>query len=213
MRATGAGAEQSAQVRRGLHLNAVTIGYNSLEGIVSIWAAVAAGSVVLLGFGVDSAIEVAASLAALWRLRADVNPARRERVEYASLRIVGLSFLGLGAFVTYDAIETLSARAAPSPSMVGVAVTAASLVVMPLLAGAKRRVARALGSGALTSEAQQTMVCTYLSAIALAGLGLNAALGWWWSDPVGGLAMVPFIVREGVDALRGRTSCGDECCR
>jgi divalent metal cation (Fe/Co/Zn/Cd) transporter len=213
MTATGAGAERSLQVRRGLHLNAATIVYNSLEGIVSIWAAVAAGSVVLLGFGVDSAIEVAASLAALWRLRADVDPARRERVEHASLRIVGLSFLALGAFVTYDAIETLSARVAPSPSIVGVAVTAASLMVMPLLAGAKRRVARALGSGALTSEAQQTMVCTYLSAIALAGLGLNAALGWWWSDPVGGLVMVPFIIREGVDALRGRTSCGDECCK
>ena len=213
MTATGAGAERSLQVRRGLHLNAVTIVYNSLEGIVSIWAAVAAGSVVLLGFGVDSAIEVAASLAALRRLRADVDPVRRERVERASLRIVGSSFLGLGVFVAYDAIQTLSARAAPSPSIVGVAVTAASLVVMPLLAGAKRRVARALGSGALTSEAQQTMVCTYLSAIALAGLGLNAALGGWWSDPVGGLVMVPFIIREGVDALRSRTSCGDECCR
>ena len=158
----------------------------------------------LLGFGVDSAIEVAASLAALWRLWADIDRARRERVERASLRIVGLSFLGLGAFVAYDAIKTLSDRAAPLPTVVGVAVTAASLVVMPLLAGAKRRVAQALGSGALTSEAQETMVCTYLSAIALVGLGLNAAFGWWWSDPVGGLVMVPFIVREGVDALRGR---------
>jgi divalent metal cation (Fe/Co/Zn/Cd) transporter len=165
----------------------------------------------LVGFGFDSAIELAASAAALWRLNADVNPIERERAELLTLRIVGLLFLALALYVTADAANALFKREAPEASTVGIVLAAASLVVMPLLARAKRKVATALGSRALRSEAQQTQLCTYLSAILLAGLTLNAFFGWWWADPAAALVMVPIIGKEGVEALRGHDSCND-CC-
>jgi len=198
-------------VRRGLVLSYGTALYNSLEGLIAIGAGLVAGSVALVGFGVDSAIELSASAAAIWRLRADQGAERRERSERFTLRIVGALFLALALFVAADAARTLVFREAPRESVVGIALAAVSLVVMPLLAGAKRRVAVAMGSAALVAESRQTLICTYLSGILLGGLLLNAVAGWWWADPVAALAMVPFIAHEGLEALRGRDACGDGC--
>ncbi|HEX4682908.1 MAG TPA: cation transporter [Gemmatimonadaceae bacterium] len=190
-------------VRRGLLLNYVTIGYNALEAVVSLAAGVIAGSVALVGFGVDSCIELTSSAAAQWRLRRDHSVGQRERVERQSHRIIGSAFLLLAAFVLVDGGRTLLTREAPHPSSVGLAILAASVVVMPALARAKRKVARAMESRALESDANQASLCAYLSLIALVGVALNAAFGWWWADPVCALAMVPIIVREGWEGVRG----------
>lgn len=195
-------AERSALVRRGLLLNYATIGYNVLEAVVSIGAGVLAGSVALVGFGFDSAIEVSAAIAAWWRLRADVEVARRERVERVTVRVIAMSFLALAAYVVYDSGRALLEREAPERSVAGLVILALSVVVMPVLARAKRRVARRLSSRTLEGDARQTSLCAYLSLIALAGVALNAALGWWWADPVAALAMVPIIAREGVEGMR-----------
>ena len=201
--------DRPALVRRSQWLNYTTIGYNSLEGILSVAAGALAGSVALVGFGIDSLIELAAGFAALWRLRADASAAGRERVERATLRLIGACFIALAIYVGVDAVRGLVTMAAPAESGFGIAIAAASLLVMPLLARAKRSVALQLGSGALAAEAKQTMICTYLSAILLGGLALNATLGWWWADPAAALAMVPFIGWEGLEGLRGRSVCDD----
>lgn len=197
-----------ALVRKGLWLNYLTIAYNTVEAIVSLSAGIVAGSVALVGFGVDSGIEVTASLAAQWRLRADVEPKRREWVERVSRRIIGVSFLALAAYVTYDGARTLLTGERPDASRVGLVILVLSVIVMPLLARAKRRVARALGSRALEADATQGSLCAYLSVIALGGVGLNALFGWWWADPVAALAMVPIIAREGVEGTLGAKECG-----
>jgi divalent metal cation (Fe/Co/Zn/Cd) transporter len=202
-------ATRPALVRRGLRLNYLTIGYNTLEAVVALAAGIVAGSVALVGFGVDSVIEVTASLAAQWRLRADLDPVRRERVEHLTVRIIGGTFLALAAYVTYESINTLVAREEPDGSLVGVVLLAMSVIVMPLLARAKRGVAGALGSSALTADATQTSLCAYLSVIALVGVAMNTLLGWWWADPISALAMVPIIAWEGVEGLRGETACAD----
>lgn len=204
-------AARTALVRRGLRLSYLTIAYNALEGLVSLVAGFAAGSVALVSFGIDSVIEVTASGAAQWRLRADVHEERRERAERATRRVIGWCFIALAVYVLYEGAETLWRRARPESSVVGIAILTLSVVVMPLLARAKRKVARAMRSGALESEATQTALCAYLSVIALAGVVLNALLGWWWADPVAALAMVPIIAREGFEGIRGRDSCGDGC--
>lgn len=196
-------------VRRGQWLTWVTLGYNSLEGLLSIGAGLFAGSVALVGFGVDSFIEVMASLAAIWRLRADADVRRRAFAERWALRVIGLCFLALAAYIAVDAARSLIGGAAPGRSLFGIVVAAASLIVMPLLARAKRRVGDALASRAIRAEARQTDICMYLSAILLGGLMLNALLGWWWADSVAALAMVPLIAWEGREALRGRACCDD----
>lgn len=196
-------------VRRGLWLNYVTIAYNALEAVVSILAGLVAGSVALVGFGFDSVIEVTASGAAQWRLRADWDHARREQVERLTHRIVGWCFLVLAAYVTYDSGRSLWLSERPDRSVPGIVILALSTIVMPLLARSKRRVARAMRSGALESEARQTSLCAYLSAIALGGVALNAAFGWWWADPVAALAMVPIIVKEGLEGTQGDTCDSD----
>jgi divalent metal cation (Fe/Co/Zn/Cd) transporter len=206
---TSALDDRTRLVRRGLRLNYLTIGYNALEGVLSIAAGLVAGSVALVGFGIDSVIELMASAAAQWRLRTDLDLARRERVEHQAHRMIGVSFLALAAYVAYESVTALWYREQPEPSPLGVAILALSAVVMPALARAKRRVARALGSGALEADATQTSLCAYLSVIALAGVGLNAVLGWWWADPVAALAMVPIIAKEGLAGLRGEASCSD----
>jgi divalent metal cation (Fe/Co/Zn/Cd) transporter len=203
--------DRALLVRRGLALSYATALYNSLEGLIAIGAGVVAGSVALVGFGVDSAIELSASGAAIWRLRSDQGAAQRERSERRTLRGVGALFLALALYVAIDAVRTLALREAPRASVVGIVLAAVSLVVMPLLARAKRRVATALGSAALVAESRQTVICTYLSAILLGGLLLNTALGWWWADPLAALGMVPLIAHEGLEALRGRDACGDGC--
>ncbi len=202
--------ERRRVVRRGQWLTWATLLYNSLEALLSIGAGVLAGSVALVGFGVDSVIELTAGVAALWRLRADVDPRTRARSERHTVRLIGLCFLALAAYVAYDAAHALIGRRAPEASGVGIVIATASLIVMPLLARAKRRVAFRLASGAIAAEAKQTQICAYLSAILLAGLAFNATVGWWWADPTAALAMVPLIVREGVNALRGRTVCCGE---
>ena len=193
---------RAALVRRGLLLNWLTIGYNVLEAVVSLAAGVLAGSVALVGFGVDSVIEVTASGAAQWRLRADLDERRRASVERGTRRMIGGSFLALAAYVAYESATALWSREQPERSIVGLIILALSVVVMPALARAKRRVARAMASGALASEATQTSLCAYLSAIALTGVALNALAGWWWADPVAALAMVPVIAREGLEGVR-----------
>ena len=193
--------------RRGRHLQYLTISWNSAECLVALAAGFVAGSIALVGFGFDSAIEVTSSLAALWRLAHDADAEARERAERRALRVIGVCFLLLVVYVTYDAIAALVTRRAPDTSPIGIVLAALSLIVMPIPVHFKRRVARELRSGALEAEARQTRVCAYLSAILVVGLGLNAAFGWWWADPVAALGMAPLIAREGVDAVRGRTCC------
>ena len=196
-----------ALVRRGLWLNYLTIGYNTIEAVVSLVAGLVAGSVALIGFGVDSAIEVTASLAAQWRLRSDRDSVRRERVEWLTRRVIGGSFLALSAYVAVDSVTTLWQREAPDPSVVGLGILVLSAFVMPVLARAKRRVAVALGSRALEAEATQTSICAYLSVIALAGVALNTFAGLWWADPVAALAMVPIIAKEGLEGFGAEADC------
>ncbi len=200
---------RSNALRRGRRLEYLTLGWNSLEALIAIISGVIAGSIALLGFGIDSVVECSSGVVLLWRLRSDEN----ERAEGAALRLVGVSFLALTAYVLYEAVVTLLRREAPEGSLVGIALAIASLIAMPLLARAKRRVARQLNSGAMQADSRQTDICAYLSAILLGGLLLNALLGWWWADPLAALIMSPLIAWEGIEALRGKTSCGcDAAC-
>src|SRR5438876_5671963 len=189
-------------VRRGQRLAYFTIAYNSAEGLVSIVAGLIAGSVSLIGFGLDSVIEVTSGAALLWRLHHDLDTFRREQIERLTLRIVGLCFVALAVYIASESAASLIRHEAPERSLPGIVIAALSLVVMPLLARAKRRVAWGIGSAAMHADSRQTDFCTYLSAILLGGLVLNAVLGWWWADPVAGLVMVPIIDKEGVDGLR-----------
>ncbi len=197
-------------VRRGVRLQYFTIAYNSLEGVISLAAGLFAGSVSLIGFGFDSLIEVTSGAVVLWRLRRDRDAARRERAERAAVRVVGWCFMALAAYILYDSGSTLLLHEPPDRSIPGIVVAGVSLVAMPLLARAKRRVAGDLGSAAMKADSRQTDFCTYLSAILLCGLLLNALFGWWWADPVAALVMVPIIANEGVRSLRGEACC-DTC--
>jgi divalent metal cation (Fe/Co/Zn/Cd) transporter len=199
--------DRAGIARRGLQLQLATIAWNSAEFVVAIGAGVVSGSIALIGFGFDSAIEVSSSVAALWRLRLDDDLAARERAERRALRVIGACFVLLAAYVTWDAVASLVRRQAADVSVTGIVLAALSLLVMPTLVHFKRGVAGALASGALAAESRQTEICAYLSAILLAGLGLNAWLGWWWADPLAALIMVPLIARGGWAALRG-----DACC-
>ncbi len=171
--------DRRALIKRGRYLEYFTIGYNSLEGLIALGAGVVASSIALVGFGFDSLIEVTSGAVLLWRLHADVDEARRERVEAISLRVVGICFIVLALYVIQDSVWSLLKREAPDESLVGIILAAVSLVVMPLLVRAKRKVARGINSGALMADSKQTELCTYLSAILLGGLLLNAVLGWW----------------------------------
>jgi divalent metal cation (Fe/Co/Zn/Cd) transporter len=195
--------DRPALVRRGKLLEGATVGYNVAEGVIALAAGTIAGSVALIGFGIDSGIEVAASLLLLWRLGADLDPVRRERVERRSLQLIGVLFLLLAAYVTVESGLSLWNREEPRSSLAGILLAAASVIVMPLLARAKRGVAAKIASRALRAEAVQTELCAWLSAILLAGLVLNALFGWWWADPIAALAMVPIMVTEAREALRG----------
>jgi divalent metal cation (Fe/Co/Zn/Cd) transporter len=192
--------------RRGRRLEWFTLAWNSLEAVIATGAGGISGSPSLVGFGVDSIIENLSAVTLLWRLR-DGEDRERER---RALRVVGVSFLLLAAYVTWESARDLLQRHAPEVSYLGIAIAALSLIVMPLLARSKRRVAAQLTSRALQADSRQTSLCAYLSAILLGGLVLNALLGWWWADPVAGLLMAPIIVREGVGALRGEKC--DDCC-
>ena len=200
---------RTALVRRGQRLSRITVAYNAAEGLAAIITGLLAGSVALVGFGIDSGIEVVSSAAALWRLRSDVEVVRRVQVERASFRIIGGSFVALALYIALDAGHALWAREAPAKTIPGIIVAALSVVIMPLLARGKRSVAIGLGSRALRADATQTDLCMYLSAIVLGGLVLNALFGWWWADPVAALLMTPIIAREGFDGLRGEPTCDD----
>ena len=194
---------------RGQLLQYVTIAWNCAECVVALAAGFMAGSIALVGFGFDSAIEVTSSVAALWRLRRDADEVGRASAEQRTVRIIGFCFLLLAAYVCYEAVHGLVERKSPDHSTAGIVLATLSLVIMPTLAHFKRRIASGLTSGALEAEARQTEVCAWLSAVLLVGLGLNAWLGWWWADPVAALGMTPLIAREGWQAVRGHTCCAD----
>ncbi len=198
---------RAATLRRGRVLNVISLAYNAVESVIAMSAGFASGSIALVGFGVDSLLELGASLTATWRLTADSDPASRERVEFIALRLTGASFVGLALYVAVESVQSLRQQEIPGESTIGLVLALFSAVIMPPLSRAKRRVAEELGSGALAAEAKQTMLCSYLSWILLLGLATNALFGWWWADPLAALAMVPIIGKEGWEALRGRSSC------
>ena len=195
---------REAALRRGITLEGVTVGYNILEGLVAIAAGITAGSVALTGFGIDSVIEVTSGALLWWRLRAELGLAPLgPTVERRAARGAGFLLLALGVYIVTDSVRVLVTGSHPESSLIGIVLTAISLIVMPLLARGKLRVAASLGSRALRADAHETIVCAWLSAATLLGLGLNGVLGWWWADPVAALAMLPLIVREGIEAWTG----------
>jgi divalent metal cation (Fe/Co/Zn/Cd) transporter len=203
-------SDRAVHVRSSRHLEYGTIAFTVLEAAVATVSGVSAGSIALIGFGLDSVIEVASAGALLWRLHADMDPEMRERREKTALRIVGICFLALAAYVSADAVKALVTAEAPHESIPGILLAAVALIVMPLLARKKRLLAAVLNSGALAADSRQADFCAYLAGILLVGLTLNAVFGLWWADPVAGLIMVPIIVREGWSALLGKT-CADSC--
>ena len=201
--------ERTAVVRHGRRLEYFTIAWNGLEGLVAVVAGAIAGSISLVGFGIDSFIEVTSGSVLLWRMSVDKQVQRRKLNERRALRIVGVCFLLLAAYIAYESVLDLWSRRVPEHSIPGIVVACVSLVVMPLLSRAKRKVGRALGSAAMDADAKQTEFCTYLSAILLVGLLLNTFFGLWWADPVAALVMVPIIAKEGVGGLQGKIC--EEC--
>ncbi|GAA4996505.1 cation transporter [Pseudonocardia tropica] len=209
-------------VRRIRLLVAITIGYNVVEAVVAIAAGRAASSIALIGFGLDSVIEVSSAAAVAWQF-AGRDPARREHI---ALRVIACSFFALALYVTVEALRGLSGAAEADRSTVGIVLVAASVVVMPFLSWAQRRAGRELGSASAVADSRQTLLCTYLSAAVLVGLVLHTTLGWWWADPVAALVLAGLAVREGGNAWRGEGCCAalpgavatsdaraDGCCR
>jgi divalent metal cation (Fe/Co/Zn/Cd) transporter len=200
-----------ALLDRAWALALASLSCTALEALASLGFGVAARSTALLGFGADSLIELASGVLAAWRIACErggrVDDDAIEQIERWTGRIAGALLLAVGAWIVWDALARLTARAAPpSESPGGIVIAAASTVVMPLLGRAKRRVAVALDSATLRADAVETIVCGWLAAATLAGLALHAAFGWWWADPVAGLVLVPLIVREGLEGLRDRES-------
>jgi divalent metal cation (Fe/Co/Zn/Cd) transporter len=184
-----------------------TLGWNLTEAAVAVSAGLFSRSIALIGFGIDSLIESLSGGILLWRLHATDTAEKREHL---ALRLVGASFFVLAFYVAFEAGKSLLRGEEPETSMVGIALSIASLIAMPLLARAKRRVAAKLDSGALRADSRQTDICAYLSAILLGGLLLNALFGWWWADPIAALCMLPLIFREGMEAVRDRSCCHHE---
>jgi divalent metal cation (Fe/Co/Zn/Cd) transporter len=196
--------ERRAVLRRRIRwLVAATITYNVVEAVVAITAGTIADSTALIGFGLDSLIEVSSAAAVAWQF-AGPDPERREKI---ALRVVAGSFFALAAFVAVEALRTLAGGDRPDHSPVGIALVAISVVVMPFLSWAQRRAGREYGSASAVADSRQTLLCTYLSAAVLVGLVLNSALGWWWADPIVALGLTAVAVREGRAALRGDTCC------
>jgi len=198
-------------VRRSRLLNRVTIGWNVAEGVIAVVAGAVAGSVSLVGFGLDSGIEVSAAVILAWRLAKESRLGCMADFDRRATRMIAVSFAVLAAYVGVESVRDLVAQEAPDASAVGILLAALSLLVMPLLARAKRRLAPVLGSQAAASEANQTRLCAILSAVLLVGLGLNAALGWWWADPTAGLAIAALAGAEAVRTWRAE-ALADTCC-
>lgn len=214
--------------RRAQLLAGVSVGYNLIEAVVALSAGAVAGSVALTGFGLDSVVEVSSGLVIVWQFREPI-PDERER---QALRLIAISFFALAAYVAFESAWTLlGSGAPPHQSSVGIGLAVASMVVMPGLSWAQRRTGRELGSSSVVADSKQTLLCTYLSAVLLVGLVLNAALGWPWADPIAALVIAGVAAKEGVDAWRGdnccapvrgvrhataeghaRTGCHDDCC-
>lgn len=194
-----------------MRLEYLTVGWNAVEGVVAVSAALAAGSVAILGFGIDSFVECSAALIMIWRLRAEmkhrVSGQRLEEIEHRARRLVAGSLFLLAAYVSFDAVVTLWMGDRPSFSVVGVALLVVSIGAMLWLARAKRRVAVALGSKAMEADAFQTTACWWLSLTALVGVGLNGLFGWWWADPLAALVLAALIAREGREAWQGKACC------
>jgi divalent metal cation (Fe/Co/Zn/Cd) transporter len=189
--------------RRAQLLAGASVSYNLVEGVIAITAGLVAGSVALIGFGLDSAVEVSSGLIILWQFRHRLPESREQQ----ALRLIAVSFLALAAYVTFESVRALVTGAEPESSPVGIALAVASLMVMPFLAWAQRRTGKALHSGSVVADSNQTLLCTYMSAVLLVGLALNAALGWWWADPLAGLAIAAIALKEGRDAWRGEGCC------
>jgi divalent metal cation (Fe/Co/Zn/Cd) transporter len=211
-------AERVALGRRARWLAGASVSYNVVEAVVAITAGTVSGSVALVGFGLDSVVEVASGLIILWQFRHPLPETREKR----ALRLIALSFFGLAAYVAVESVRSLVSGTEPDSSSVGIGLAIASLVVMPLLSTAQRRTGRALGSNAVVADGTQTLLCTYLSAVLLVGLVLNATLGWFWADPVAGLIIAIVALREGIQAWQGKgccapagtgsAKCEDGCC-
>jgi divalent metal cation (Fe/Co/Zn/Cd) transporter len=197
-------AIQRDDLRTGRRLEYFTLGWNLTEAVVAIGAGVFATSIALIGFGIDSLIECLSGGILLWRLQGVEAGAKREQDAH---RLVGVSFFVLAAYVAFEAGKSLLYREEPEVSIIGIILSVVSLIVMPLLARAKRRVAARINSRALIADSRQTDICAYLSATLLGGLLLNALFGWWWSDPVAALCMLPMISWEGIEAVRGQSCC------
>ena len=200
---------RAALIHRGRKLEYFTIAWNAVEGLLAVVMGVVAGSISLVGFGLDSFIEVTSGSVLLWRMSVDTDVRRRELNEKRALRIVGVCFLLLAIYIGYESGADLLSKRTPEHSVPGIILACVSLIVMPLLSRAKRNVGRAMESAAMRADAKQAEFCTYLSAILLGGLLLNAAFGLWWADSVAALIMVPIIAKEGVDGLRGKNC--DDC--
>lgn len=185
-----------------------TIAWNTVEAVVAIVSGAAASSIALVGFGLDSTVEVLSASVIVWQMTRDVPEDR----EVQALRLIAVSFFALAAYVSVQAVFDLASRSQPDSSIVGIALAGVSLVVMPLLAGLKRRNGRRLGSGSVVADSNQTMLCTYLSVVLLLGLMLNATVGWWWADPVAALVIATLASNEGRQAWRGERCCEDDAC-
>ena len=196
--------------RIALWLVTVTLFYNIVEAVIALWAGAEADSIALFGFGLDSLIETAAAVLLLWRLSVEARGADHETVERVERRVhlfVGITFILLAVYVTAQAGLTLWKSEPPEESIIGIILAAVSLTVMPLVSWGKLRAAKEIGSGALRAEAKETLACSYLSFALLLGLVLNAAVGWWWADPIAALAMVPWLIKEGMEGIKGE-ECG-----
>jgi divalent metal cation (Fe/Co/Zn/Cd) transporter len=198
-------AQERARLgRRARVFAGLSVAYNGVEAVIALLAGAAAGSAALVGFGLDSVVEVSSGLVILWQFGHRLPQSRERQAQ----RAIALSFLALAAYVTVDAVRALVSGAEPDPSPVGIGLAAVSLVVMPFLSLAQRRTGRALHSSAVVSDSAQTMLCSWLSAVLLGGLLLNAVLGWSWADPVAGLVIAAVALKEGRDAWRGEGCCG-----
>jgi divalent metal cation (Fe/Co/Zn/Cd) transporter len=203
--------ERDAAVARARLLNRLSLGWNALEGVVAVLAGVAAGSVSLVGFGIDSGIEVAAALILFWRLRQERRSGCMLGYDRTAVRLIALAFAALAAYVWVDAVRDLVGRGRPAASVPGLVLAVASVVLMPRLARAKRALAPALGSQAVSADAQQTSLCALLSAVLIVGVGLNTLFGWWWADPVAALVIGALALEAGRRVWRS-DSLADTCC-
>ncbi|MFE6914679.1 cation transporter [Streptomyces rubiginosohelvolus] len=208
-------ARRDALARRIRLLVAATIAYNVIEAVVALTAGTLASSSALIGFGLDSVIEVSSAAAVAWQFSAREHAVREAR-ERTALRIIAVSFLALAAYVAVDAVRALAGTGEAEPSPLGIVIAALSLAIMPFLSAAQRRAGREIGSASAVADSKQTLLCTYLSAVLLVGLILNAAFSWSWADPVAALAIAGIAVKEGREAWRGKGCCaptaGSQAC-